>query len=114
MAQDYYAHTAAVEVARDPRSKALASKILQGVDGQPVSVGYVSRKNKTQHSYDFNHYIDYLNNKSMVDDLDRSWLIGSLLTVGDALSILGYLDRDPLLEMLYHLRNGIAHGNRFN
>lgn len=47
MAQGYYAHTAAVEVARDPRSKTLASTILQGVDSQPVPVGYVVRNNRT-------------------------------------------------------------------
>lgn len=114
MAQGYYAHTAAVEVARDPRSKALASTILQGVDGQSVSVGYVVRNNKTQHTYDFNYYLNYLNNPTMVDDLARSWLVGSLLTVGDALTELSYLDHTPELELLYHLRNGIAHGNKFN
>ncbi|MCQ8128890.1 hypothetical protein [Methylomonas rivi] len=114
MAQGYYSHTAAVEVARDPRSKALASTILQGVDGQPVPVGYVVRNNKTQHTYDFNYYLDYLNNPTMVDDLARSWLVGSLLTIGDALSKLRYLDHAPELELLYHLRNGIAHGNKFN
>ena len=26
----------------------------------------------------------------------------------------GYFDHAPILELVYHLRNGIAHGNRFN
>ena len=114
MAQGYYAHTAAVEVARDPRSKDLASTILQGIDGQPVSVGYVVRNNGTKHTFDFNYYLDYLNHQTMVDDLARAWLVGSLLAVGDALAERDYLDHAPVLELLYHLRNGIAHGNKFN
>src|SRR5664279_5134157 len=92
MAQGCYAHTAAVEVARDPRSKTLASTILQGVDGQPVHVGYVVRNDKTRHTYDFDYYLDCLNGPTMIDDLVRSWLVGSLLTVGDALSKFRYLD----------------------
>jgi hypothetical protein len=114
MAQGYYAHAAAVEVSKDPQSKALASTILQGIDGQPVTVGYVNRNNKTQHTFDFNHYLDYLNSPSMVNDLPRVWLVGSLLTIGDALAEQRYFDHAPELELLYHLRNGIAHGNKFN
>jgi hypothetical protein len=40
--------------------------------------------------------------------------MGSLLTLGDELSAHDYFDRAPALELLYHLRNGVAHGNRFN
>src|SRR4029077_10601305 len=42
------------------------------------------------------------------------WLVGSLLTLGDALADESYLDHAPILEMVYHLRNGVAHGNRFD
>jgi hypothetical protein len=114
MAQGYYAHTAAIEVARDPRSKSLASTILQGKNGQPVSVGYIVRNDSTKHTFDFNYYLDYLNHQTMGDDLARTWLVGSLLTLGDALAEQEYFDRAPILELLYHLRNGIAHGNKFN
>ena len=41
------------------------------------------------------------------------WLIGSLLAVGDALERNKYFDHAPELELVYHLRNGIAHGNHF-
>jgi hypothetical protein len=114
MAQGYYAHTAAVEVAKDPRSKNLASTILQGIDGKPFPVGYVARKDGTAHTFDFHHYLDYLNNQEMVNDFAKTWLVGSLLVVGDALKKHNYLDRAPELELLYHLRNSIAHGNKFN
>jgi hypothetical protein len=49
----------------------------------------------------------------MVDDLDRLWLVGALLTIGDALKQHRYFDRAPELELLRHLRNGAAHGNTF-
>ena len=40
--------------------------------------------------------------------------MGAMLTLGDELSVHGYFDRAPILELVYHLRNGVAHGNRFN
>ena len=36
-----------------------------------------------------------------------------MLAVGDALKRHKYFDHAPELELVYHLRNGIAHGNRF-
>ena len=42
------------------------------------------------------------------------WLTGALLAVGDALNTSNYFDHAPELELVYHLRNGVAHGNRFN
>src|SRR5262245_31441176 len=41
------------------------------------------------------------------------WLTGALLAVGDALKASNYFDHAPDLELVYHLRNGIAHVNRF-
>jgi hypothetical protein len=34
--------------------------------------------------------------------------------LGDELAKHRYSDQAPILELVYHLRNGIAHGNRFN
>jgi hypothetical protein len=111
-AQGYYAHVAGVEVARDPRSKELISTIP---DGQPVPVGYVIRGDGSKHVFNFHYYLDYLNSPAMVDDLARTWLESSLLNVGDALDDKGYFKHQvPLLELLRHLRNGIAHGNKFD
>lgn len=44
---------------------------------------------------------------------DRLWLGGALLTLGDALAAHSYFDHGPDLELVRHLRNGVAHGNRF-
>jgi hypothetical protein len=38
---------------------------------------------------------------------------GALLQLGDALSAQQYVDHGPDLEFVRHLRNGVAHGNRF-
>lgn len=38
----------------------------------------------------------------------------ALLDIGDALKEHNYLDNEPALEFFRHIRNGIAHGNRFN
>jgi hypothetical protein len=43
----------------------------------------------------------------------RSWAVGALLTLGDELSAHDYFDRAPLLELVYHLKNAVAHDNRF-
>ena len=45
--------------------------------------------------------------------MDRAWCVSSLVLLGDRLLAEGYYDRAPVLEMVRHLRNGIAHGNRF-
>jgi hypothetical protein len=83
--------------------------------GQIVPVGYVYRKDGTKHIFDFAHYLAKAgSDEAMVDDLARIWLVGSLLTVGDALAKNDYFDHAPVLELLYHLRNGVAHGNVFH
>jgi len=54
-----------------------------------------------------------LADKAIDAELPRVWLTGSLLALGDTLNEHRYFDRAPVLELVYHLRNGIAHGNRF-
>lgn len=39
---------------------------------------------------------------------------GALLTLGDEFAKYQYFDKRPEFELLRHLRNGVAHGNRFN
>ena len=109
MAQGYYAHTAAIEIAKGPHAKSFASETSLG----QIS-SYVTRKDGTQHAFDLPHHLDQAHtNPEIVDELPRVWLVGSLLAIGDALSDVKYLDHSPLLELIRHLRNGIGHGNRF-
>jgi hypothetical protein len=108
---EYYSLAVAIEVAKDPRAKPLFSDIPSG---QIVPVGFVSRKDGTQYLYHFHHYLDQVRtNSEMVSDSQSTWLTGSLLAIGDALQPHGYFNHAPELELIYHLRNGVAHGNRF-
>ena len=75
---------------------------------------FVERKDGSKWSFDTQDALVDLADKTIDAELPRVWLTGSLLALGDALSEHGYFDRSPLLELVYHLRNGIAHGNRFN
>jgi hypothetical protein len=74
----YYAHAAAIEVARDPRVKTPLSAIPPD---QIVPVGFVPRKDGTNYPYHFHHFLDQVRTNSEIgDDLQRTWLAGSLLT----------------------------------
>jgi hypothetical protein len=59
-------------------------------------------------------YLDlFREDHGIQSEILRSWAMGALLTLGDELSAHRYFDRSPTLELVYHLRNGVAHGNRF-
>ena len=110
--QGYYLHSAMLEVAKHPNAERLAPS---PEPGQFVPVGRVHRRDGSSHVYHFNHYLAWANNNSLVaDDLVRVWLVGALLRLGDELARHDYFDHAPELELLRHLRNGVAHGNRFN
>jgi len=119
MAEGYYAYTAAMTVARDPRANSLVTTEEGG--NQTIPVGHAPRKDGSSHVYDTLHYLDYARtNPEMVQDLERVWIVGSLITVGDALARRNLTlsehnqNRLPLFELVRHLRNGVAHGNAFN
>jgi len=75
---------------------------------------FVLRKDGTKWSFDT---MDALGRAAWDEPirtgLPRVWFAGSLLAVGDALDEHDYFGRAPLFELVRHLRNGIAHGNRF-
>ncbi len=75
---------------------------------------FIQRKDGTKWSFDTQDALVDLADKAIDTELPRVWLTGSLLALGDALKDHGYFDHAPALELVYHLRNGIAHGNRFN
>ena len=102
----YFAHAALMEAA-------------QSVDrSHPINwevVGYTVRKDGTRHTYGFDYHLrDAFENPATIESLEKVWLSGALIALGDALAGHGYFDRAPLLEMVRHLRNGVAHGNRFD
>jgi hypothetical protein len=84
----------------------------------PVTLESILRKDgSVGMTYWFEHYRRRLVEDPVhLDTLEQTWLSGVLLTLGDALAKPPhrYLDRLPDLELVRHLRNGVAHGNRFN
>ena len=108
MARGYTAHIAAIRMAPRVGGKALVRLI-----GDYPS-DFVQRKDGTKWSFDTQDALVDLADKVIAAELPRVWLTGSLLTLGDALKNNRYFDHAPELELVYHLRNGIAHGNHFN
>jgi hypothetical protein len=106
----FMAHQASLLVARDPKAESLLPPIESG---QIVPVGRVADKAGVGHTFSASHYLKWAQN-APADEFDRVALGGALITLGDALRAHGYFDHAPELELLRHLRNGIAHGNRFN
>lgn len=105
-----YAHAAAVEFGRDPRVLSLAR--LTEADGRPI--GTVICKDGSSRPFDLKYALDLMGTEpALRDEMDRAWCVSSLVLLGDRLLAEGYFDRAPVLEMVRHLRNGIAHGNRF-
>jgi hypothetical protein len=99
-----------------------ASRLAPLVDGKVLvrliadyPIDSVPRKDGTKWTFDT---MDALGNavarKAIREEFPRIWLTGSLLAVGDALKDNDYFDHAPELELVRHLRNGIAHGNRFD
>ena len=111
MAQGHYVHSAAITIAAHPDARMLSPPIQPG---NPMPVGRVVRKDGTFHIFDFNHYLDQARRDPLIaGDLNRVWIGGAYLVIGDALARHEYFDRAPELELIRHVRNGIGHGNRF-
>ena len=106
-----YAHAAALELGRDPRVLSLARSTARNGE---IPTSTVTCKDGTTRPYDLSHVLNLMATEpTLREEMDRAWCVSSLVLLGDQLSVEGYYDRAPVLEMVRHLRNGIAHGNRF-
>ena len=108
----YYAFLVAHLVAVNPQSiNSLPPAKLLGLD----PTGEVKRKDGSSQTLNLRYYLDLLRgDMGLQEEFLRSWAMGALLTLGDELGHYGYFDQKPILELVYHLRNGVAHGNKFN
>lgn len=112
LASGYYAFLVAQSVAANPLS--INSLREPQVFGQDPT-GEITRKDGSSHILNLRYYLDlFREDHTLQSEILRSWAMGSLLTLGDELTAHKYFDRSPILEFVYHLRNGVAHGNRFN
>jgi len=122
LADGYYSFLTAHYVAVNPVSiNALPPVKVEVTSENPWTVtgrdptGEIKRKDGTVHTINLRHYLDLLReDRSLQDRFLRNWAVGALLTLGDELNKFDYFDHAPILELVYHLRNGVAHGNRFN
>ena len=119
LAQDlhthYMAYAATTLIARHPAAEQVIRILEEENRGPaPVPVAYVHRKDATQIAYHLSHFFRDVSATPEYQVVhDRVWLGGAVLTLGDELARSNYLDQGPDLEFIRHLRNGIAHGNRF-
>ena len=113
----YFAHRASVAVGQHPDAASLGPEVEPGM---AVQLGRVGRQDGTFHFFDFEFFRTLPTREpELVDDFNRVWLTGALLQVGDALRDAGFFDkgattRPPVLELVRHMRNGVAHGNEFD
>lgn len=108
MARGYCVHITAIRIAPRLDHKAFIQLIADHLTDS------VPRKDGTEFSFDTQDALGDLANRAIAEELPRVWLAGSLLRLGDVLKKHDYFDHAPELELVYHLRNGIAHGNRFD
>jgi hypothetical protein len=112
LASGYYAFVVAHLVAANPKS-INSLPPAKGLGADPI--GEIKRKDGTAHTLNLRHYLDlFREDHGLQAEVLRAWAMGALLTLGDELAAHRYFDRAPVLELVYHLRNGVAHGNRFN
>jgi len=112
LAQGCYAYETVIQLARDPRS---ATIVPDSALGDRVLVATLDRKDGSKHRYDVSHHLKLSKDHAFIaPQIQRSWYVGALVTAGDVLEKYQYFDHGPELELIYHLRNGVAHGNAFN
>jgi hypothetical protein len=108
MAVGYAAHNTASRMAPRIDSNAL----VKFIGAYPTDS--VPRKNGPPFTFGTQDtFYDAVVRDTIREQFPRIWLTGALLAVGDALKDNNYFDHAPELELVYHLRNGIAHGNHF-
>src|SRR5437868_2157738 len=105
----YPTYLMALQAARHPASEAVVKAITRegrwtdilSKDRQPVMFDSAMYLQRVQQQEGFQQ------------EYERLWLVGALLTLDDRLKAEGRFDKSPEIEFLRHLRNGVAHGNRF-
>lgn len=111
LGEGYYAYAAAITILREPKAIDLIPPVESG---QSVPVGHIAGKFGGGHFYHFPYYLEQARTNTLItSEMDRVWCVGSLLAISDMLEKYKYFDRNPQLELIRHLRNGVAHGNVF-
>ena len=111
--EEYLAFVTLIESAKHPES---VLRVPPAEHGHRVGLGHIYHKDGTPISFWYEYYLT--NFRALLDqnrrEADRVWLSGALITLGDALADATYFDHAPELELVRHMRNAVAHGNRFH
>ncbi len=114
----YMAHLCLTSLLDEPIADSILVAIDQLYPPGRTGAGHndiVLRKDGTAHFIWVPHFLRTVSQSPEYRSTqDRAFLAGALLELGDELARVGCVDRSPDLELLRHLRNGIAHGNRFS
>jgi hypothetical protein len=111
MADLHYAYVAALQLSRHPDAVSL---MPAKEPGELVPIGRVRfADGVSEQRFDFGHYFKMADDSDATVEFNQAFFVGALLGLGDALRAQSYFDHAPELELVYHLRNGVAHGNRF-
>ena len=112
----YLGYAGVTSLLQGPYTNDLMTRIeSDNVGPAPVPTEAILRKDGSAAFFDVSHAVRRIIPTSIYRELhDRLWLGGALLTLGDEFARVGYLDKGPDLEFIRHLRNGVAHGNRFH
>ena len=110
LAYGYQTHQSAFEIALNPDVLDYVRRHRNVIN----DIGEIPRLNDKGWQYS---KIAWLENRdfraTLEDDFSSAWLSGALITAGDLLARHYYFSRHPMLEMIRHLRNAVAHGNVF-
>ena len=110
--QGYFSFVTVLEILRDERSNNLLPEVLPG---EIIPVGQVFNNEGFGITFDFRHFLNAAKSDPFfLSEFEQSWLRGGIILLADELDKNNYFDRAPELELIRHIRNGIAHGNHFN
>lgn len=85
------------------------------IPGELVSTGRLTHLGGgSGHEYHFTHYLDRLRTEPNFTLTKRLWASNALIRLGEELKRYKYFDRHPSLELIFHLRNAVAHNERFS
>lgn len=112
-AYSYYPLLASLLVGSDPAIQSLLD--LRGLTPHSIPRFAVIRKDGSYHDVGLTHGLTQLGTEgNTISDFTDLWLRGAVTAVADLIQRHQmHLNNVPELELLYHLRNGLAHGNRF-
>jgi hypothetical protein len=112
----YLADAGSAALLRHPYATDLVERLeLENTGPAIVPIESIVRKDGSVAFFDLSYAVRNIATGNTYQHVhDRLWLGGALLALGDELTNAGGFDKGPDLQFIRHLRNGVAHGNRFN